>query len=97
MKKQKKQFTQKQKKSIKGPKACLICGWNQSFVDAAHIIDEIAKPAANGVYLCPNCHRAFDNLLRPRLHKALVAFGVDDKQLPKSWIENTDNCSVSAL
>ena len=70
---------------------CVICG--AQFADAVHIIDprdwknknnpKLAQQPINGITLCPNCHRAFDDRLRPYLHKALKAFGL--KNLPKTW------------
>jgi hypothetical protein len=38
---------------------------------------------ANGIPLCPNCHRVFDEMLRPYLHRVLDKLGVTG--LPKSW------------
>jgi CRISPR/Cas system-associated protein Cas10 (large subunit of type III CRISPR-Cas system) len=80
-------FTKQQKKSIKGPKECVWCGWKQSFLDAAHLIDEIDndKSDVNAVYMCKNCHAVFDDVFRPRLFKALHAYGIQESKLPPSW------------
>ena len=37
----------------------------------------------NGIPLCPNCHRVFDEVLRPYLYRALVKYGC--KGVPESW------------
>lgn len=78
-------FTKSQKKSIKKNGGCIFCGWKQSYLDAAHIIDEIEKPSVNGVFMCKNCHAVFDDKFRPLLFKALVAYGIKEKDLPPSW------------
>ncbi len=78
-------FANTQKKSIKGKKECVWCGWKQSYLDAAHIVDEIQKPSVNGVWLCKNCHAVFDDVFRPKLYKALLAYGVPEEMLPRSW------------
>ena len=78
-------FTSSQKKSIKGRKECVWCGWKQSYLDAAHLIDEMARPSVNGVWMCKNCHAVFDDVFRPLLFKALVDFGVSSNALPRSW------------
>ena len=61
--------------------------------DAVHIIDEKEwkkrkghDSKKNGIPLCPNCHRVFDEILRPYLHRALHEFG--SKDLPKTWEKN---------
>jgi predicted restriction endonuclease len=58
--------------------------------DAVHIIDEKEWKSKlhqdskiNGIPLCPNCHRVFDEVLRPYLHRALDKFGACG--LPTSW------------
>jgi Zn-finger protein len=78
-------FSKSQKKSIKGNRECLWCGWKQSFLDGVHLVDEIDKPAENGVWLCKNCHAVFEDVFRPRLFKALVAYGIPAEKLPPSW------------
>lgn len=73
---------------------CVMCGVTYTFPpDAVHIIDEQEWKAihgcdrqSNGIPLCPNCHRVFDEVLRPRLYRALSEFGVTG--LPKSWAVN---------
>ena len=71
-------------------KPCTICGITFPTPDAAHIIDEKEWHAkhgqdsqVNGLPLCPNCHRIFDEKLRPKLFTALEKFGTTG--LPKSW------------
>ena len=61
--------------------------------DAVHIIDKKEwvqrkkqDSQKNGIPLCPNCHRVFDEVLRPYLHRALHDFGVRD--LPECWKRN---------
>lgn len=78
-------FTKTQKKSIKDEKICLWCGWKQSFLDAVHLIDEIDQPSINGAWMCKNCHAVFEDIFRPKLFKALVAYGIPEASLPKSW------------
>jgi predicted restriction endonuclease len=72
---------------------CVMCGTAYPLPDAVHIIDEKEWKAklgcdrqANGIPLCPNCHRVFDEVLRPYLHRALKEFGVTG--LPESWQKN---------
>jgi hypothetical protein len=74
---------------------CLMCGARYPLPDAAHIIDEKewkgrdragCDRQVNGIPLCPNCHRVFDEVLRPKLHKALLEFGAT--KLPDSWKAN---------
>lgn len=67
---------------------CVMCGTQYSLPDAVHIIDEKEWKAklgsdrqSNGIPLCPNCHRVFDEVLRPYLHRALKEFG----NIPESW------------
>ncbi len=72
---------------------CVLCGTTHVRPDAAHIIDEEEwrerngmDRQLNGMPLCPNCHRVFDEVLRPRLYRALEHFGCED--LPDSWRKN---------
>ncbi len=72
---------------------CRMCGAVYPPPDAVHIIDEKEWKAAkgqdsqkNGIPLCPNCHRVFDEYLRPLLFDALTIFGT--KNLPKCWIKS---------
>jgi predicted restriction endonuclease len=69
---------------------CVMCGTRFPLPDAVHIIDEKEWKAkigcdrqTNGIPLCPNCHRVFDEVLRPYLYRALNEFGAIG--LPKSW------------
>ena len=72
---------------------CVMCGTNYPLPDAVHLIDEKEWKAKigedrqiNGIPLCPNCHRVFDEMLRPYLYRALTAFGASN--LPKGWQKN---------
>jgi hypothetical protein len=74
---------------------CLMCGARYPLPDASHIIDEKewklrdrsgCDRQVNGIPLCPNCHRIFDEVLRPKLYKALQDFGATG--LPDSWKAN---------
>ena len=69
---------------------CVFCGRDHLRPDAVHIVDEkewVQKighdSKINGMPLCPNCHRSFDEIIRPKLFQALKAFG--SANLPKSW------------
>ena len=69
---------------------CVMCGKTYPLPDAVHIVDEKEWKSKlgqdskiNGIPLCPNCHRVFDEVLRPYLHRALDKFGVNG--LPNSW------------
>lgn len=70
---------------------CVMCGTAYPLPDAVHIIDEKewkgklgSDRQSNGIPLCPNCHRVFDEILRPYLYRALKEFG----GLPESWKKN---------
>lgn len=72
---------------------CLMCGATYPLPDAVHIIDEKEWKSVhgcdrqvNGIPLCPNCHRVFDEVLRPFMYRALSSFG--STGLPKSWSTN---------
>jgi predicted restriction endonuclease len=72
---------------------CVMCGVTYPLPDAVHIIDEKewkrqlgSDSQRNGIPLCPNCHRVFDEILRPKLYDALQAFGATG--LPNSWKRN---------
>ncbi len=78
---------------------CVMCGTSFPLPDAVHIID--AKEwkqrvkcdrQANGIPLCPNCHRVFDEVLRPYLSRALKEFGATG--LPRSW-EKSNKITVT--
>ena len=69
---------------------CVMCGKVYPTPDAVHIIDKNEwkkklghDSKVNGIPLCPNCHRIFDEAFRPRLFTALTTFG--SKDLPSSW------------
>lgn len=82
---------------------CVMCGTDYPLPDAVHIIDERewkerlgCDRQENGIPLCPNCHRVFDEVLRPYLHKALKEFGATN--LPDCWAKNnkiTDHAPVT--
>ena len=70
---------------------CLMCGATYPLPDAVHIVDEKEWKSklgcdrqSNGIPLCPNCHRVFDEVLRPYLYRALKEFG----GIPESWKKN---------
>jgi 5-methylcytosine-specific restriction endonuclease McrA len=72
---------------------CVMCGSVYPSPDAVHIIDQKewksrckTDSKVNGIPLCPNCHRIFDEELKPYLHRALLKFGA--KNLPKNWAKN---------
>ena len=73
---------------------CVMCGAIYPLPDAVHVIDAKEWKAVhhgcdrqvNGIPLCPNCHRIFDEVLRPYMYRALCAFGATG--LPKSWAVN---------
>jgi predicted restriction endonuclease len=72
---------------------CVMCGATYPLPDAVHIIDEKEWRAkltfdrqTNGIPLCPNCHRVFDEVLRPYLYNALSQFGATG--LPECWKKN---------
>jgi hypothetical protein len=59
-----------------------MCGVIYPLPDAVHIIDEkewkskhACDRRVDGMPLCPNCHRVFDDVLRPKLLHALEPFG----------------------
>jgi hypothetical protein len=68
-----------------GARACEWCGWHADKCDAVHIVDEGPEDASNAIALCPNCHRIFDDVVRPRFHKALAAYVTKHGALPPSW------------
>jgi len=72
---------------------CVMCGKAYPLPDAVHIIDEEEwkkknghDSKINGIPLCPNCHRIFDEVFRPYLYRALKEFGCTN--LPESWSRN---------
>lgn len=67
-------------------KPCEWCGWQAGRRHAAHIIDEeknTGKGHWNALSLCPNCSTIFDEIIRPKLYKALNEYGATG--LPESW------------
>ena len=79
---------------------CVMCGKTYPLPDAVHIIDEkewVRKlgndSKINGMPLCPNCHRVFDEVLRPYLYHALRKFGCQG--VPESWARNNKHSVVS--
>jgi hypothetical protein len=65
---------------------CDWCGWQAGRRHAAHIIDEIktaGKGQWNALSLCPNCATVFDEVIRPKLYRALQEYGATN--LPLSW------------
>jgi len=67
-----------------------MCGGRFPLPEAAHIIDFSewkerigSDRQVNGIPLCPNCHKVFDEVLRPYLYNALKHFGIDG--LPDCW------------
>lgn len=72
------------------PLPCVMCGVTYPLPEAVHIIDSNewkgkrgCDRQINGIPLCPNCHKVFDDVLRPYLYNALAEFGVKD--LPECW------------
>ena len=66
-----------------GARPCDWCGWSAGRRFASHIIDEGAEADWNALSLCPNCSTVFDEVIRPKLYKALCNYGA--KGLPGSW------------
>jgi hypothetical protein len=65
---------------------CEWCGWRAGRRHAAHIIDEIKSAGEgrwNALSLCPNCATVFDEVIRPKLYRALAEYGATN--LPPSW------------
>ncbi|CAN5884691.1 hypothetical protein BH11VER1_BH11VER1_05840 [soil metagenome] len=67
-----------------------MCGTRFPLVEGAHIIDQKEwidkigeENIVNGIPFCPNCHKVFDDVLRPYLYRALDAFGTTG--LPPCW------------
>jgi hypothetical protein len=82
-------------KSTGKHRPCVMCGKNYPLPDAVHIIDQEewkkASPKGhdskdNGIPLCPNCHRVFDEVLKPFLYRALSKYGA--LNLPPGWSKN---------
>lgn len=79
-------------------KPCEMCGTQHVPRHAAHVVDEVkgSGTAADGDWnalsLCPNCHSLFEDVLRPKLYKALVKSGA--RNLPGSW-EKSNKLSLT--
>ncbi len=81
----------KKRRIAKNP--CQWCGWQAARRDVVHIIDEKEKDRENKkvrpdcvenlISLCPNCHRSFEEVVRPLLYRALKKFGATG--LPDTW------------
>src|SRR5215470_15056027 len=53
---------------------CQLCGKRAFRLERAHIVDRTANGGSSKVNLllcCPSCHSTFDNVLKPKLYKAL--------------------------
>ncbi|MBI5241394.1 MAG: hypothetical protein HY926_13055 [Elusimicrobia bacterium] len=72
---------------------CSWCGWKAGRRHAAHIIDEGPERDWNALSLCPNCSTVFDEIVRPKLYKALTKFGA--MGLPKSWSKDNKMSDLS--
>jgi predicted restriction endonuclease len=69
---------------------CVMCGTTFPSPEAAHIIDKKewrskkqADRQVNGMPLCPNCHKVFEEVMRPYLYLSLEEFGATG--LPECW------------
>jgi hypothetical protein len=67
-------------------RVCDWCSWGAGRRFAAHIIDEGPERDWNALSLCPNCSTVFDEIIRPKLYRALKEWGTTN--LPKSWIKD---------
>ena len=83
-------------------KPCVMCGKTYPLPDAVHIIDEKEwknvighDSKINGIPLCPNCHRVFDDVLKPYIYKSFEKFGVIN--MPKGWSKNNKVSEVSGI
>lgn len=82
-------FKNKKAKKAISAKPCEWCGWDAGRRFACHIIDEVKSLGDgrwNAISLCPNCSTVFDEVIRPKLYKALSEYG--SKGLPKSWMND---------
>jgi Zn finger protein HypA/HybF involved in hydrogenase expression len=60
-------------------------------LEKAHIVDRTANGSSGKVNLllaCPSCHSTFDNVLKPKLYKAVNNAKV--RKLPTSWVDPLD-------
>ena len=83
-------------------KPCVMCGTTYPLPDAVHIIDEKEWKAAighdskiNGMPLCPNCHRIFDDVLKPYIFESFKEYGV--KNMPLGWSKNNKVTDISNI
>lgn len=87
-------------KETKEKLPCVMCGSTFPLPEAAHIIDEKewkekhkVDRQVNGIPLCPNCHKVFEEVLRPYLYRSLKEFGV--KGLPHCWSKSNKLSEVT--
>lgn len=88
------------KKGIHKP--CVMCGKTYPLPDAVHIVDEKEWKSIighdskiNGLPLCPNCHRIFDEVLKPYIYAAFTKYGVTN--MPKGWAKNNKVSDISEI
>ena len=77
---------------------CQLCGKRAFRLERAHIVDRTANGGSSKVNLllcCPSCHSTFDNVLKPKLYKALRNAKV--QRLPRSWENSLDARSAIYL
>jgi len=79
-----------------------MCGRSYPLPDAVHIIDEKEwkqvinhDSKVNGMPLCPNCHRIFDEVLKPYIWEAFKKYGV--KNMPIGWSKSNKINDVSDM
>ena len=62
------------------PDACMRCGWNAASCDTHHIVpkaDGGEFSLANGIILCPNCHRLADTGLLTAKELIAIKAGIE--------------------
>ena len=67
---------------MKSEGICEMCGHHVAMRQKAHIVAEGKKKDINLLMLCPTCHIMFDTHIKPKIFKAILAWG---KELPDSW------------
>ena len=70
---------------------CQLCGKRAFSLQKAHIVDKTAGGNSSTINLllcCPSCHSTFDNILKPKLYKALRNAKV--QKLPSSWVDSLE-------
>jgi protein-arginine kinase activator protein McsA len=75
-----------------------LCGKRVSRLERAHIVDKSSDGGSSKVNLllcCPSCHSTFDNVLKPKLYKALRNAKV--RKLPSSWEHPLDTRNAKYL